>query len=324
MRAISGDQQPDQQDQEFEVEIESEAEEREEIVEDQGQEDQEEEEWFDSDHMAAIKIQSAWRGYWARKSIRTRNPNTLGAELVLGVVRLCGSVHQRQMKAMTRRLENLERRLREETAMRTEFEKAVADMTVLIDSQQKALCERVEQEVAMRETYEHKIELALLHIGPLEDQLRAETDARVAMEDRIERVLDQMAELGQVQVNQELEAAESRKLMQAQIDSLQQMQDLKTNQQQQQQQQQQKQSIQQPAQVQMHQKTLTSVSKPRLVSSRIAPKTSVTSSGISVKPRRTLVPPSLPPLKAGHLNTKPNVSGTSTVTNAARKTNSRR
>ncbi|KAI9020235.1 hypothetical protein CLU79DRAFT_756273 [Phycomyces nitens] len=247
-------------------------------------------EWFSSEtrHTAAIKIQAAWRGFQARRKLVLRPQS-----LMLQVVRVCGTIHQRQLREMNQRLVILERRLREETAMRTEFEKAMEVMTVLIDSQQKTLCERVEQEVAMRETYEHKIELALSHIGPLENRLKIESNARLAMEDKLERVLDQMAELGQAQLSQALEEAESKNALQTKLDvALRDIEELKAQ----------------------------SVSKPRLLKSPQKMIPAVSASG-AVKPRRTLVP--LPPLKAGHPSTKPNIPGPS-ITNATKKTTSRR
>ncbi|KAI7871670.1 hypothetical protein BDF14DRAFT_1878509 [Spinellus fusiger] len=161
-------------------------------------------------HTAAIKIQSLWRGYQARK--------TPSKALTFRLVRLCGRFHQRQMAVLQQRLETVEHRLYEETAMRSAFEKAMEDMTVLMDRQQATLRERVEQEVEIRETYEHKIEMALSHLGPLETKLRKQTEARVEMQDQLERVLDQMEDLKTSSALQAKEEAEARKVMQKQLD----------------------------------------------------------------------------------------------------------
>ncbi|KAI8377846.1 uncharacterized protein BYT42DRAFT_614498 [Radiomyces spectabilis] len=170
--------------------------------------DQEEEEIQVVRESAAIKIQSAWRGYCVR-----RQP-----QLATEIVKICGKAHRQYMVRVEDRLVDLERRLREETAMRTAFEKAMEDMTVLIDQQQKVLYDRVEQEVEMRQAYEQKMQHALSQMQPLEQRLRKEIKARGELETMMARVLDQLHDLKMARQQQAKEEAEARKVMQAKLD----------------------------------------------------------------------------------------------------------
>ncbi|KAI8068391.1 hypothetical protein BC940DRAFT_34384 [Gongronella butleri] len=90
------------------------------------------------------------------------------------------------------RIAALERQLNEERAMRQAFEKAMEEMTVLIDQQQKLLYDRLDQEVAMRQVYEDKMHTTLQHMQPLEDHLEKETLARQNLESIVLRLMDQV------------------------------------------------------------------------------------------------------------------------------------
>lgn len=148
---------------------------------------------------AAVKIQAAWRGYRFRKtqqqqastgsSLKTKH------RLMVDIVRLCGNVHRQQMNRVRERVDQLEYQLREETAMRVAFEKAMEDMTVLVDQQQRVLYERVEQETNMRQAYERKIEDMQAYLEPLEAQLEREANKRRELESMMAQVLEQMHEL---------------------------------------------------------------------------------------------------------------------------------
>ncbi|KAL0079734.1 hypothetical protein J3Q64DRAFT_1761014 [Phycomyces blakesleeanus] len=171
---------------------------------------------------AATVIQSVWRGYRARQELRSQY-HTEGHvkpthRLMIGIMRMCGTVHRQQMTKMEQRLYDVEQCLREETAMRIEFEKAMEDMTVLVDQQQKALVERLEQEVSVREAYERKFEHAFEQIQPLESRLKQETKARGELESMMKHVIDQVHEMKTSQQQQEAEQARARKALQAQLD----------------------------------------------------------------------------------------------------------
>ncbi|KAG1060655.1 hypothetical protein G6F42_027901 [Rhizopus arrhizus] len=105
----------------------------------------------------------------------------------LNLANICTRLHRRQMNTVDERLHQLEQRVRQETAMRIAFEKAMEDMTVLIDQQQKTLYDRVEQEMHMRQLYEEKMNTALAQLQPLESRLRKEVNARTKMEEMMTR-----------------------------------------------------------------------------------------------------------------------------------------
>ncbi|ORZ19742.1 hypothetical protein BCR42DRAFT_410418 [Absidia repens] len=97
-----------------------------------------------------------------------------------------------QQQQWTQRIEQLERQVDEERAMRQAFEKAMEDMTVLMDQQQKVLYDRLEQEINMRQAYEHKMQQTLAHVEPLECRLEKETASRIQLEETMVHVLDQL------------------------------------------------------------------------------------------------------------------------------------
>lgn len=159
--------------------------------------------------LAAIKIQSVWRGYQSRQN--TTKPSY---RVWAGLARVNDSIHRRNHHQLQDRCYELEQRLAEETAMRITFEKAMEDMTIVMDHQHKVLNERVEQEVDMRQAYEQKMDHVLKQVQPLEQRLRHETKARADMESMMSRVLDQLHD---IKVQQK-EDAEHRKLMQLKLD----------------------------------------------------------------------------------------------------------
>lgn len=168
---------------------------------------------------AAIKIQSAWRGFCSRKQNKQQFA-CLRADhrVIMNLAQICGKIHRRQMTLVDDRLARLEQCVREETAMRKAFEKAMEDMTVLIDQQQKVLYDRLEQEVHMRQVYESKCNAALAQLQPLESRLRKEVSARNKMEEMMTRVLDQMQDAETARQLHQQEEAESKRLMQAKLD----------------------------------------------------------------------------------------------------------
>jgi myosin heavy subunit len=181
--------------------------------------DDEETEDLDMQDRAAIKIQAAWRGFCSRR----QNKQQLAClradqRVIMNLAYLCGKIHRRQMTSVDNRLAQLEQRLQEETAMRIAFEKAMEDMTVVIDQQQKILYDRLEQEVHMRQVYESKFNAALAQLQPLESRLRKEVNARNKMEEMMTRVLDQMHEAETSRQLHQKEEAESKKLMQSKLD----------------------------------------------------------------------------------------------------------
>ncbi|KAL0142542.1 hypothetical protein V8B55DRAFT_1499053 [Mucor lusitanicus] len=168
---------------------------------------------------AAVKIQSLWRGYRSRcENKQTFSSMRPEQRVFLNLANICSRLHRRQMNTVDERLQQLEQRVRQETAMRMAFEKAMEDMTVLIDQQQKILYDRVEQEVHMRQLYEDKMNTALAQLQPLEARLRKEVNARSKMEEMMTRVLDQMHESETSRLEQAKQDAESRKQMQAKLD----------------------------------------------------------------------------------------------------------
>ncbi|CAO3699069.1 unnamed protein product [Rhizopus stolonifer] len=158
-------------------------------------------------HWAATKIQSVWRGHRARQQ-------TSKFSVLSGLALIHESISARQRAQVDQRLRRLEQRLNEETAMRVAFEKAMEDMTVLMDHQHKVMHDRLEQEIGMRQTYEQKMEDCLGHIQPLESRLRHEAKARADMESMMSRVLDQLHEV-KTMARQE---AEEKKLMEKKLE----------------------------------------------------------------------------------------------------------
>jgi hypothetical protein len=99
--------------------------------------------------------------------------------------------HQEQAE-WAQRIQHLEQQLKEERAMRMAFEKAMEDMTVVMDQQQKVLYERLDQEIRMRQAYEHKMQQTLAHVEPLEAQMEKGTASRIQLEEAMVHVLDQL------------------------------------------------------------------------------------------------------------------------------------
>ncbi|KAI8075650.1 hypothetical protein BDF21DRAFT_423377 [Thamnidium elegans] len=167
---------------------------------------------------AAIKIQSLWRGYKSRKTQQQLSNLRPDQRVVANLAQLCGRNYRHKMNQVEDRLYQLEQRLQEETVMRVSFEKAMEDMTIVMDQQQKILCDRLEQEVHMRQVYEDKMNTALAQLQPLESRLRKEISARSKMEEMMTRVLDQMHETETSRQQQVKEDAESKKQMQYKLD----------------------------------------------------------------------------------------------------------
>lgn len=163
---------------------------------------------------AAIKIQSVWRGYCCRKD-NARNKTTITTGVLAGLARINDSIHRRNNNQLHDRLYVIEQRMSEETRMRIAFEKAMEEMTNLMDNQHKVLYERLEQEVDMRQAYERKMEQAISQIQPLEARLRHESKARADLESMMSRVLDQLHEVKQ----KAKEDTDARKLLQRKLDS---------------------------------------------------------------------------------------------------------
>ncbi|KAI8053567.1 hypothetical protein BDF21DRAFT_371192 [Thamnidium elegans] len=164
--------------------------------------------------LAAIKIQSCWRGYIGRKQQQQQPKMKLSNRVMAGLARVNDSIHRRNHNQLQDRCYELEQRLEEETAMRIAFEKAMEDMTIVMDHQHKVLNERVEQEVDMRQAYERKMEQVINQVQPLESRLRHESKARADMESMMSRVLDQLHDI-KVQQKEEVE---QRKIMQHKLD----------------------------------------------------------------------------------------------------------
>jgi hypothetical protein len=156
--------------------------------------------------LAAVKIQSLWRGY------HSRHLNKSTSIIVMAnLASVCGRLQRKQRNCIDKRLAQLESRLQEETAMRIAFEKAMEDMTVLMDQQQKILYDRLEQEVHLRQVYESKI-------NQLQPCLKKEVAARNKLEEMMTRVLDQMHETETARQQQQKQDADSKKLMQLKLD----------------------------------------------------------------------------------------------------------
>ncbi|CAO3612068.1 unnamed protein product [Mucor hiemalis] len=156
---------------------------------------------------AAVKIQSLWRGYKSRKQ-QSNCSLKLSNRVLAGLARVNDSIYRRNNNQLQDRCYELEQRLGEETAMRTAFEKAMEDMTILMDHQHKVLHERVEQEVDMRQAYERKMEQVMKQVQPLEARVRHEAKARADMESMMSRVLDQLHDI-KVQQKEEVEQRNS-------------------------------------------------------------------------------------------------------------------
>lgn len=170
----------------------------------------------DHRHSAAIKIQSVWRGYIFRKKAAYSGSQLKVSHRVLaGLAQVNDNIHRRNNNQLQNRVCMLEKRLGEETAMRMAFEKAMEDMTILMDHQHQVLHQRVEQEVNMRQTYERKMEQVMAQVQPLESRLRHESKARADMESMMSRVLDQLHEL-KVHSKEEVE---QRKSLQRKLDN---------------------------------------------------------------------------------------------------------
>ncbi|CAO3611223.1 unnamed protein product [Mucor hiemalis] len=166
---------------------------------------------------AAIKIQALWRGYQCRSK---QKHSALHADqrLIVKLAQFYDRFQRKQMNSVNEQVAQLKQKVREETAMRMAFEKAMEDMTVLIDQQQKILYDRLEQEVHMRQLYESKMNTALKQLQPLEARLKKEVVARNKMEEMMTRVLDQMHESETQRQNQAKEDAEYRKRMELKLE----------------------------------------------------------------------------------------------------------
>lgn len=163
----------------------------------------------DHRHLAAIKIQSVWRGYiFRKKAASVHHPLKVSHRVLAGLAHVNDTIHRRNNNQLQSRIYMLEKRLGEETAMRMAFEKAMEDMTILMDHQHQVLHQRVEQEVNMRQTYERKMEQVMAQVQPLESRLRHESKARADMESMMSRVLDQLHEL-KVHSKEEVERRKS-------------------------------------------------------------------------------------------------------------------
>lgn len=165
---------------------------------------------------AATRIQAAWRGYQARKA--AKQSSLAPTQRVLAqLARICGGLQRKKMMRVDERIHLLEQRLHEETAMRTAFEKAMEDMTILIDQQQKVLYDRIEQEVHLRQAYERKMEEALGQMQPLEHRLHEETMARIELENMMAHVLGQVSEMQEQQQQQAKADADAKRIMQRKL-----------------------------------------------------------------------------------------------------------
>ncbi|KAI9314239.1 hypothetical protein BX666DRAFT_1971684 [Dichotomocladium elegans] len=145
---------------------------------------------------AARTIQACWRGYWARKQ---QKKGFVG--LVSGLASICTRLHHRQMTRMTQRLETLQRRIDEERAMRIGFEKAMEEMTILIDKQQTMLYNRIEQ----------------IQID-CDQRIAAESQKRLALEESMNRVLLEMQDMQHQQQRRANEEAEHTRELQKKLD----------------------------------------------------------------------------------------------------------
>ncbi|KAG0166843.1 hypothetical protein DFQ30_006657 [Apophysomyces sp. BC1015] len=263
---------------------------------------------------AVIKIQSVWRGYRSRKQNIAKHLKP-AHYVAANLFRVCDSIHRRQMARMEERIYAFEQRIREETAMRTAFEKAMEEMTSVIDKQQAILDHRVEQEVKMRQTYERKMQTALAQMQPLERSLREEVQARKNLEANMTHILNKVNEMTMSQQQQAKEDAEAKQMMQHKLeDALKEIASLKEQQQQQQQQQQHQQQQKQQQQQQQQQqpnpqprlsntpsirgKSAQPASRATKVPARVAQQTPATQTTARSTTRRTIVPS--PPSRANN------------------------
>ncbi|ORY93513.1 hypothetical protein BCR43DRAFT_497066 [Syncephalastrum racemosum] len=166
---------------------------------------------------AATRIQAAWRGYQARKTAAEQSNLAPTQRVLAQLARICGGLQRKKMMRADERIHLLEQRLHEETAMRTAFEKAMEDMTILIDHQQKVLYDRIEQEVHLRQAYERKMEEALGQMQPLEHRLHEETLARIELENMMAHVLGQVSEMQEQQQHQAKADADAKRIMQRKL-----------------------------------------------------------------------------------------------------------
>lgn len=174
--------------------------------------------------LAAIKIQSVWRGFWSRRQVKSTP-----LRVMAGLARINDSIHCRNHNQLQAKCFELEQRLGEETAMRIAFEKAMEDMTILMDHQHKVLFERVQQEVDMRQAYERKMNQVIGQVQPLEARVRHEAKARADMENMMSRVLDQLHDL---KIQQKVQAEQNLSLQSQLDDALKEISLLKQKQQQ--------------------------------------------------------------------------------------------
>ncbi|KAI9321651.1 hypothetical protein BX666DRAFT_1008641 [Dichotomocladium elegans] len=176
-------------------------------------------------HAAATRIQAAWRGYCARKrplSITAQSLVRPPYNLVVGLVNICNNMHRQQLVRMQHQIDELERRVQEESMMRVAFEKAVEDMTILIDQQQTMLYDRIELQ---RVEYEQKAQ-------QLESRIRKEARARVDMERSMAQVMKQMQELQSLQQRRAKEDADTNSVIQRKLnDALEEVAQLRQQQQ---------------------------------------------------------------------------------------------
>ncbi|KAI7882837.1 hypothetical protein K492DRAFT_55704 [Lichtheimia hyalospora FSU 10163] len=157
---------------------------------------------------AATRIQAVWRGYHAKKQLAASS-STLSSShrLIVDLARICNAMHQKQMNAMHHRMDELEQQLEEERAMRIAFEKAVEDMTIMVDQQQNMLYDRLEQQ---RMEYEAKV-------AKMETRLRKETKARMEMEQSMTHVVKQVQDMHTAQQRRAKEDAEHQKNLQRKL-----------------------------------------------------------------------------------------------------------
>ncbi|KAF7726157.1 hypothetical protein EC973_009049 [Apophysomyces ossiformis] len=190
---------------------------------------------------AATKIQAVWRGYQSRKQNVAKHMKPTHF-VAFNLIRVCDSIHRRQMARMEERMYAFEKRLQQERKMRMAFEQAMEEMTSVIDRQQEILDQRVEQEVQMRQAYERKMQTALAQMQPLEESLLEEVQARKDLENKMANVLSKVEEMTVSQQRRAQEDAEAKQILQQRLDeALKEIEALKENQQQQKQQQQQEQ-----------------------------------------------------------------------------------
>lgn len=170
---------------------------------------------------AATRIQAVWRGYRAKKQLAASSSTLPSSHrLIVDLARICNAMHQKQMNTMHSRMDELEQQLEEERAMRIAFEKAVEDMTIMVDQQQNMLYDRLEQQ---RMEYEAKV-------AKMETRLRKETKARMEMEQSMTHVVKQVQDMHAAQQRRAKEDAEHQKNLQRKLnDALYEINQLKTS-----------------------------------------------------------------------------------------------